>query len=714
MKSAWGGRSSSGGGDGGDSGADPGQRALRVRVSKGKQAKTGPAGRELVKQVKAAMRRAGRGDGGGSQGMRLAGRGAGAGSLQTPRAQRVTVKARVVAVPRSGGKAAVMRYLGYIEREGGAADGGVSARFGVDGAADEQQLDAFAERCATDRHSFRLIVSPEHGAAMDLEGHTRGLMRQMERDLGTGLDWVAAVHYDTDNPHVHVLIRGVDERGADLVMSKDYISHGIRSRASELATLELGYRTDLDVVQSQRRAVHRQQWTGIDAELVREQTASPHNRLDFARTPASSFAKARREIKLDRLSVLRDHGLAEQVAPGRWRIAENAREVLQAMTAESARGAVVKPHVEAERASAYHLQDKASIKAAPVQGIVLDRGLANTLSGTEYIVVGGFDGKVHYTTVGHYSERHLDKPARVGDTVTLTVATPSAAGSADRNVLKRREGGAYDPEKHLSEVRGWKEGVLERVGRGVTAEGYVDAHVKRMEALASRGHVEALPDGKFRVPDDLLQRLEADPALNRDRQAVVRLDVQARGSLTANARVVAQSFMDGELEAGVPGQLRNRQPLTRSQAAFLDALEARTDRLAELKLATRQANGGVVLAAGFREALRTRELSEATARLASSYGQPVSLDVARRFQGRVARIEQLASGPHAVIVDGDTFALVPAKQGLERMTGRTVQVSLARGVELGQSSFQQARLRFLAMDEMTPKLDLGLGVDRRR
>lgn len=698
------------GAGGGDRTADGGETSLRIRISKGKQAKDGPAGRELVKQATKAVQRTGRSGAGANKGMRLAGRGAGIGGGKSARAQRVTVKARVVAVPKSGGKAAVMRYLGYIEREGGAKDGGVSERFGADGPIEEARLDAFAENCAADRHSFRLIVSPEKGAAMDLEQHTRELMQQMERDLGTQLEWVAAVHHDTDNPHVHVLIRGVDEKGKDLVMNKDYISHGIRARAGELATRELGYRTDLDVYQSLQKNLHKPQWTGLDNELLREQMASASSRLEFARTPTSAFARLKRDMKLERLGVLRDHGLAEQVAPGRWRIADNARQTLQAMTTEGARAGLLRPHVDAERAKGYSLPDKETLKDSPVRGVVLDRGLANTLTGTEYLVVGGFDGRVHYATVGHYAERHLTKPARVGDTVTLSVAMPTAAGSADRNVLKRLDAGVYNPTQHLAEVQGRAEGALRD---GITPESYIDAHIKRMDALATRGHVDALPGGKYRVPADLLQRLDADPALNRDRQGVVRVDVAARGSLAANARIVAQSFMDGELEGGAVEQLRKRPALTRSQAAFLEALEARTDRLAELRLASRNSDGSVTLAPNYAAALRERELVEANTRLSSTYGQPVNLDAARRFQGTVAAIEDLPTGPHAVIVSDDTFALVPAKDGLERMTGRAVQVSLQRGVQIGEANFQQARLRFMAMETLTPTTDLGLGLDKR-
>ena len=100
---------------------------------------------------------------------------------------------------------------------------------------------AFAERCKDDRHHFRFIVSPEDAGEMtDLRAFTRDLARQMEIDLGTRLDWVAVDHWNTDNPHVHLLVRGVDDEGADLVISRDYISRGLRSRAEELVADRTG------------------------------------------------------------------------------------------------------------------------------------------------------------------------------------------------------------------------------------------------------------------------------------------------------------------------------------------------------------------------------------------------------------------------------------------------------------------------------------------
>ncbi len=45
-------------------------------------------------------------------------------------------------------------------------------------------------------------------------------MGRMEADLGTGLDWVAVNHWNTDNPHTHIVVRGRDDTGKDLIIAE--------------------------------------------------------------------------------------------------------------------------------------------------------------------------------------------------------------------------------------------------------------------------------------------------------------------------------------------------------------------------------------------------------------------------------------------------------------------------------------------------------------
>ena len=81
----------------------------------------------------------------------------------------------------------------------------------------------------------------------DLRTFIRDMMRQMEEDLGTRLDWTAVDHFNTGHPHSHVVVCGRDDLGKDLIIAQDYITDGMRQRAQERATLELGPETDLEL-----------------------------------------------------------------------------------------------------------------------------------------------------------------------------------------------------------------------------------------------------------------------------------------------------------------------------------------------------------------------------------------------------------------------------------------------------------------------------------
>src|SRR5260370_325361 len=162
--------------------------------------------------------------GGGPGGARRSrfGRGRGAAVSLSLRSgwRRVVTKVRVIRHTGSRFRSAPLsNHVIYLKRDGVTHDGADARMFDArSDAADER---AFAERCRDDRHHFRFIVSPEDAAELqDLRTFTRELMADAERDLGTRLDWVAVDHWNTDNPHVHVLIRGRGDDGKDLVISR--------------------------------------------------------------------------------------------------------------------------------------------------------------------------------------------------------------------------------------------------------------------------------------------------------------------------------------------------------------------------------------------------------------------------------------------------------------------------------------------------------------
>jgi type IV secretory pathway VirD2 relaxase len=79
-----------------------------------------------------------------------------------------------------------------------------------------------------DPRLWKLIISPEFGDRLDLQALTRDLMRRMEIDLHTSLEWVAVAHFNTEHPHVHVALRGIDAKGSPVRLEREYVKNGLR------------------------------------------------------------------------------------------------------------------------------------------------------------------------------------------------------------------------------------------------------------------------------------------------------------------------------------------------------------------------------------------------------------------------------------------------------------------------------------------------------
>ncbi len=128
------------------------------------------------------------------------------------------IKARVL---RHGTKRAPLSaHLAYLRRDGVTKDGEQVRMLGAE--SNDADHISFTERCDGDRHHFRFIVAPEDaGELSDIKVFTRDLMAGAERVLGTRLDWVAVDHWNTEHPHVHVIVRGRTDDDQDLVISRD-------------------------------------------------------------------------------------------------------------------------------------------------------------------------------------------------------------------------------------------------------------------------------------------------------------------------------------------------------------------------------------------------------------------------------------------------------------------------------------------------------------
>ncbi|MER8499431.1 DUF3363 domain-containing protein [Mesorhizobium sp. M1142] len=312
--------------------------------------------------------------------------------LVTGRSRGAVVKARVVRQFR--GPTPLAAHLKYLRREGVTRDGEKAKMFGSD--TDDADHDVFAERCKDDRHHFRFIVSPDDAHELgDLKSFARNLMVDMERDLGTKLDWIGVDHWNTEHPHVHILVRGVADDGENLVISRDYIRQGMRDRASDILTQTLGLRTDHDIRRTIEQQVDTERWTQLDRQLARD--ADRHGIIDLAPHPdrqPDEFLT----IKVGRLRKLESLGLANEVRPGQWIIAEEVEATLRAL---GDRGDIIKRmhrsltgHGIDKGAAEYVLAAEQTDKL--VIGRLLERGLDDELRGSVYAIVDGIDGRAHH------------------------------------------------------------------------------------------------------------------------------------------------------------------------------------------------------------------------------------------------------------------------------------------------------------------------------
>lgn len=578
------------------------------------------------------------------------GRGAGMGRLLGTRAvmRRVIVKTHLVRLaPRT--LAAAHAHLRYIQRDGVTREGLPGTLY----SSREEIVDgrAFAERCAGDRHQFRIIVSPEDGDLMpDLKPFIRRLMTQVETDLGTQLDWVAVDHFNTGQPHTHLLLRGVDDRGDNLVIAREYIAHGFRARAAELLTLDLGPRTIVEIEQRLRRDIGQDRFTAIDRDLVR--------RMDEGRRlVATDRDPFRQSLVAGRLKHLSHLGLANDRGGGVWQLSAALEPTLRQM---GERGDIIRTlqremtrrHLEG-REPDHVIADRVHGPAAPVEGLLLARGLADELRDRHYLIVDGIDGRVHYIEIGRGGETEpLPDEAIVRVARTVPQVRP-----ADRTItmIAAANQGRYSEALHI----------LHDSSAGAP---YIAAHIRRLEALRRAGlGPERHADGSWTIPADFEKRaIEHAARTARDRPVTV--EVLSSVPLERLPRADAATWLDRTLAEGPRLPIRD----TGFGLEVMSALRARGQWLIDQQLADAEGDR-VRLRVSALARLQRREIERAGGDLAESLDKSfVEAPLGKAVDGRLTRRIDLMSGRFALIETEREFSLVPWKRSLERQIGKEI------------------------------------------
>ena len=424
-------------------------------------------------------------------------RGAGGkGKAGRPYCQRCAIRVTYVRNRISGQWRAHGR---YIAREGATFENDPKAE-SIDIAARLRDWQA-----ADDQQLWKLIVSPEFGERVDLPRLTREMIKQMEKDLGTGLEWVAAEHHNTEHPHVHVAIRGRRDDGEPLRLSRDYVQLGIRNIASDLCTRQLGYRTELDGAEAERREVTEKRFTSIDRRLLKDAPESGLVSRNPTQAGLSDGARSRVSHDVARLAVLSQMGLAESAGPNTWRVRLDMEQVLRAMQRATDRQKTLTAHgvLMSDERLQVELLDLRQVTS--VEGRVLVHG-QDEQTGKNHLMLEGTDGRVHFI----YYTREMEEARsqglmKINSFVRLRKAGGSFIGVEDLG----------DSEKLLQNSRHFAEAARRfvRDERAPTDDGW-DGWLGRFQTALCRAFLEMDEWNRHdRVP--IPKRRDRSPDLER-------------------------------------------------------------------------------------------------------------------------------------------------------------------------------------------------------
>jgi type IV secretory pathway VirD2 relaxase len=576
--------------------------------------------------------------------------------------RRVVIKASIK-VHAGGRHIGLRKHLAYIERDGTDEVGDRAKLYGseVDHAAEiDANIDGMSdakvvhESWREDRHHFRFIVAPEDSAQLsDLRAYTRDLVGKMEVELGTKLEWIAANHYDTGNPHTHLVVRGVRDDGKDLVIPRRYMAHGMRRDAQKLVGLELGPVLQREGRVRLAKTITAEHVTELDRTL-RDQVRD--GEVDLS-APVDKTRVWHKQILQRRLGHLATMGLVEREGSGQWKVNADFLDQLERM---GTRNDIVKTlhRVLGKKGLSVpvtedNVFDTNRLGAKAVTGVVLAFGKMDDTRTNGFLVIEALDGNVAHASI---ADDETFETLRDGQVVTFT---PHAKGARkiDHSIaaFAKRNGGIYGEVNHVTE------------GEKVSPA-YAQAHVRRLEALRRNKLVVRNQDGTWRISADYLERAENYEAqrtrrlptlIERDTQQVLREMKSARGATWLDRRLASYG-VDGIQSGPLQNALQSRLQALRTMGFAINP----DGRLSDQTLG----------------ALREADLADAGATLKSQIEKPYAvLGSARHVEGIYRQSIERPSGKFAVIERSQDFTLVPWRPVMEKRLGRSIAGRMGAG-----------------------------------
>lgn len=190
-----------------------------------------------------------------------------------------------------------LKNLEYIQKEGKSIDGDKPLLYGSENSEEEYKKNI------TDKN-WRIILSPQSNK-VDLNVLTDEFIKKLEEETGYKFTWIAANHYDTDNPHTHILINGTDKNGRDVrFLPREKVSQLFRTYAQNICTDMLGYRTSDDIKKDYDRMVDKNYFTKLDRALEKFLNNTTELTMDYLKSEQN-------ENLTKRLSYLSKIGLCK-------------------------------------------------------------------------------------------------------------------------------------------------------------------------------------------------------------------------------------------------------------------------------------------------------------------------------------------------------------------------------------------------------------------
>jgi type IV secretory pathway VirD2 relaxase len=587
--------------------------------------------------------------------------------------QRVVVKARVVSGKGASSLERMRKHRTYLSRSGTGLTGKRPEFFTERGHTTQEALHLEGLTWVNDPHHFRLIISPELGAALDLEDYVRSVMREVSTDLKTKLEWYGVCHHNTDNAHAHVVLRGVDDKGDPLVIAREYLSHGVRHVAEREASVRLGMRNQEEVDRGITKTLHEERFTFIDKELVKERDHSGEGvvRILPLAPEAREFARKARLNKLQRLAFLESKGLCREERTGVWKVDADLEGVLRELSHRRKVEQVVAPFLarrEEAKQDLHIYKESEKFPSGELVGTVIAKDLLDELYDKKFLLLSGHDGRNHFIPLGAFSEAEGFE-CKPGQVVKVVGQKPGKARAEE--VIHRflgERGGEFSLERFQAHVASEVGQKRWKLPLGVSVDEYVERFKARCESLSKAALIEKLSEERWNVPRDIVSRVKNYDAVTQKKLKVSVLRETYR-SIDEEVSVKGASWLDRIVGQDNPG--------LQARGAFGLQVSRAVKKRAQLL----EQRGIIQTRDTYAELLR-RDERAISAKIEKQYGRTYgTLREGREVSAEVLGYELLSDGYQMVVRTEEGLVMARAVGTREKRfeVGAHVTLSVSKG-----------------------------------